>query len=297
MCTLTVIPLRRDGRSAAGYRLVTNRDERHDRPRAEAPTKRRAGDRCAVWPIDPAGGGTWIAVNDRALTLSILNLNLDPPPRRRWHGSPSRAAGDVGHKTQHRSETCATRSRGLLIPRLIDAETADQAMAKLDELDLSPFDPFRLIAVDPLGVRVARWDRRSLTGTPSALAPMCLVSSGLGDHVVSPRLELFREWFASRGFTAEAQDAFHAHRWPDRPEISVMMSRDDARTVSVTTVEAPAEPERPLRMRYGEVGTTGETPVPLDTETGETPVPPDQAIEVDLRRGASLVAISGPTPC
>ena len=44
-----------------------------------------------------------------------------------------------------------------------------------------------------------------------------------------------------------AQDCFHAHRWPGAPGASVLMSREDAATVSITTVEAFA---RGFRLTY-----------------------------------------------
>jgi hypothetical protein len=52
---------------------------------------------------------------------------------------------------------------------------------------------------------------------------------------------------AAAGGPAVAQDAFHHHQWPGRGELSVLMSRADARTVSITTVEIG---ERRVWMEY-----------------------------------------------
>jgi len=80
---------------------------------------------------------------------------------------------------------------------------------------------------------------------------VCLVSSGLGDTLVRPRLELFDQEVLNPGVTPARQDAYHAHRWPDRPEISVAMERAAARTVSRTIVEVvPAR----VTMRYIPIG-------------------------------------------
>ncbi|MEL7087152.1 MAG: hypothetical protein AAGL98_01720, partial [Planctomycetota bacterium] len=69
--------------------------------------------------------------------------------------------------------------------------------------------------------------------------PAMLTSSGLGDHLVeTPRRELFH---AGPFRTPADQDAFHGHRGADRPELSVFMHRDDARTVSRTAVEVAAD--------------------------------------------------------
>jgi hypothetical protein len=51
--------------------------------------------------------------------------------------------------------------------------------------------------------------------------------------------------------TARAQDAFHAHRWEGRGAESVDMAREDARTVSVTTVEVGwGDEASTARVRY-----------------------------------------------
>jgi hypothetical protein len=168
------------------------------------------------------GAGTWIAANTGGLLLCLLNLNpspplMLPPPQ-------------------------VLRSRGLVIPSLIAAADAADAMGALQELDLDAFAPFRLVAVDARGSGVrmieARWDREELALAQPVRPPACFVSSGLGDALVLPRLDLFQAQVgAAHPHDAAAQDRFHQHAWPDRPEISVLMHRDDARTVSVTTVQ------------------------------------------------------------
>jgi hypothetical protein len=53
---------------------------------------------------------------------------------------------------------------------------------------------------------------------------------------VRPRGELFEQVVLSSP-TPSAQDVFHAHAWPDRGSASVMMDREDARTVSTTVCD------------------------------------------------------------
>lgn len=221
MCTLTIIPLR------GGFRLVTNRDESRTRARATPPRAVRVGGVSAAWPVDPAGGGTWVAVSGRGLALSVLNLNERPAREL------ERRADDL--------------SRGLLIPELIGAESAERAASALAERELVRFMPFTLIAADARRLVSARWDRERLEVSSRSLGGACFVSSGLGDALVADRLPLFAELVASRGWTADSQDAFHAHRWPERPERSVLMSREDARTVSRTVVEVDS---RCASLRY-----------------------------------------------
>jgi hypothetical protein len=239
MCTLSFIALGETvAGGAGGVRIVCNRDESRARVAAAAPRWRTIGEGPgrggrAIWPMDLEGGGTWIAASERGLCLCLLSLNLHPEGA----GAPAGAW-----------------SRGLVIPRLIGARGLEGAMRGLERMALGRFAPFRLVGIE-VGeggeggwIAEARWDGERLGIVWHAGPPMCFVSSGLGDSLVLPRLELFEEMVvrgagpehrdcrAKRGGT-EAQDEFHRHAWPDRPEISVMMSRAAARTVSVTTVE------------------------------------------------------------
>lgn len=214
MCTVSIIALRSAG---GAYRLVTNRDEQRTRARGEAPTWRTLGGVRAISPRDPNAGGTWVATSESGLSLCLLNGNLEPPP-----DLPARP-----------------RSRGLLIGSLIGLGSIERVIDGLARMDLSPFPPFRLVGAETAagGPRLfdAFWNRESLVTTVDHRAPVCFVSSGLGDSMVAPRLPLFDE-MVGRNPTAEAQDAFHVHAWAERPEISVLMTRGDAMTVSITSV-------------------------------------------------------------
>lgn len=235
MCTVSIIalkprPLHLAGRipEGVGFRVVCNRDEVRSRAPSGAP-KWRAIERAgvprarAIWPMDMEAGGTWIAAAEHGLVLSLLNLNLEPSPDMR---------GVRGLK-----------SRGLVIPSLIGSADAEEAMRRVQRLNLRAFAPFRLVAADArsgeLRIAEARWDRREIRIASDVRAPACFVSSGLGDSLAQPRLKLFESTvLGTDEAMEEGQDRFHRHTWPERPEISVMMSRADARTVSVTTIEA-----------------------------------------------------------
>jgi len=215
MCTLSVIPTTdRLGRTC-GYRAVMSRDETRDRSPARHPEARDLDSAQGVWPTDADAGGTWFAASERGLTLALLNVNLGP------HEPPNRGV----------------RTRGEIIPSLIDRQKASEAATELRNMNLERYRPFRLVAISRRAVIDCRWDRMRLVERRRRLSPACFVSSGLGDHIVSPRLMLFDSTFSGVSGTAKMQDAFHQHVWPGHEAISVMMSRDDARTTSVTTVE------------------------------------------------------------
>ncbi|HEY1189289.1 MAG TPA: NRDE family protein [Gemmata sp.] len=215
MCTLTVVPC-----GPGALRLAFNRDEQRTRAPGAPPQLRRSGSRSAVWPTDPASGGTWLAVNDAGLVLAVLNVNPTHPPgaRRRM------------------------QSRGAIVPMLLGEESPAAVLAVVDRaLDFPLFAPFRLVLVGQGVVADVRWDGYEPM-TMSRLvggAPRMFTSSGLGDaRVEDVRRELFEELFAGAPETWDAaQVAFHCHRWPGREHLSVNMSREDARTVSHSVID------------------------------------------------------------
>lgn len=223
MCTVTIIT------TQDGFRLVTNRDERRTRPRAIAPAQGSFGDRAAVSPTDPLGGGTWVAATDAGLVYTVLNGNPSPMP-----ALPPKES---------------LVSRGLIIPRIACASTIAEAINLTENLPLERLAPFRLVATDGRTIVEAWWARETLSLSRRGAAPSCWASSGLGDALVQVRLPLFREMVVDAGATPQAQDAFHRHQWPDNTRLSVRMDREDARTVSRTTVEVSTRTRETL-VRY-----------------------------------------------
>lgn len=222
MCTVTIIP------TAAGFRLATNRDESRARPAAIPPAERTFGAIRALCPTDPVGGGTWVAATEAGMGFTVLNGNPRPmpamPPKDRLV------------------------SRGLIIPSIGEAENLSGAVSLTENLPLERMAPFRLVMCDGRTIVEAWWAREQLSLKRRDLTPSCWVSSGLGDEIVQARHPLFDEIVVRAGAGADAQDAFHAHRWPDNLRASVLMDREDARTVSRTIVEFAAG--QPVRMRY-----------------------------------------------
>jgi hypothetical protein len=226
MCTMTVIPMLDTERSAAtdraqprqtGVRIAFNRDELRSRPSALPPQVRHFGRRRAILPIDPASGGTWIAASDAGLVLALLNLTEPGPPPR-----------------------SGARSRGTIIPALLDVDSIDAVIAGAQDMPAHEFAPFRLIVVD--GDCIVELSSRSgrvhAAAHYSTSMPCLFTSSGLGDWLVEgPRRELFTELGEQGPFDAQRQDEFHRHQWPGRECLSVCMSRPDACTVSCTVIE------------------------------------------------------------
>lgn len=249
MCTVTVIP------TARGHRLCCNRDESRARPAATDALVRRAGDRAAVMPIDPTSGGTWIGVNDAGLVACLLNAN--PGVVR---ASPERWMG--------------RRSRGVIVPRLLTCGTIEEALDSALGLDAADFPPFRLLMICEGRFAVLASDGSVCEAEqPRGLgAPLMLASSGLGDDLVEPhRRGLFDRMLRMHPPEA-AQEEFHRHCWPDRPHLSVVMSRPDARTVSRTDVDVtPGSVELRHERWRDETGTVESSAARLRVQSAVAP--------------------------
>jgi len=205
-------------------RIAFNRDEQRSRPTALPPRIQQFDERRAILPTDPVSGGTWIAVNDTGLAFAVLNVN------------PPLAASCLARLRKR-------RSRGGLIPNLIDCTTLEKAVERIQRLTPTDYPPFRLILLaDGQFVELysdGRLMRESLA--EPILSPRFFTSSGLGDQLVEePRRLLFESFFTPDGDWPSRQDAFHRHSWPNRTHLSVRMSRDDACTVSYTTIDLDA---------------------------------------------------------
>jgi transport and Golgi organization protein 2 len=214
MCTVSIVPI------ADGYRVMCNRDERRTRAVARPPRTFPTEVSWATYPQDPESGGTWIGVNDDGLVLALLN------------------------RTPAGSEPCAwPRSRGSVVPALLACPSIPRALNACDEMDLSRLAPFRIVMAHRSILAVVTVDRTRPAAEQFPLVkPMMFTSSSLGDAVVeTPRRRLFDELVLAGGDWLHGQFCFHRHRWDTRPEISVQMAREDAATVSRTTIAVTAK--------------------------------------------------------
>lgn len=219
MCTLTFIARKNS------YLIGMNRDERLTRQVAILPQVTGAGALEAVYPRED-GSGTWIASNALGVSFALLNRN------------PSANAAKL-------------RSRGEVIPAMLESPSVRQAAATMERLDLRGILPFRLIGFFPQESAVTQWnwDTQRLQIFTLPWQTRHWFSSGISD-------ELARE---VRGLTcSEARrhpDAgspgwlrnLHASHAPERGSFSVCMHRPDAASVSYTEIACK---NAQLTMRY-----------------------------------------------
>lgn len=211
MCTVSIVPL------PGGFRLMCNRDELRTRPAALAPRQVRVGRGEAIMPIDPQGGGSWIAVTSTGLVVTVLNRSTPNDPQ---NGVP-------------------LRSRGELITTLAECDRIDTVAEAIRRIDASGYGGFRIVAAAGHDLLVATSNGRDVEIVRQVLdRPVVFTSSSLGDAAAERmRIPLFEAMVLHNREPLEAQREFHAHRWPSCDVFSVLMSRDDARTVSRSTIE------------------------------------------------------------
>ena len=214
MCTVSIVA------HADGLRMISNRDECLDRAIAREPRIVSLGPRLAAMPTDPTGGGSWIGVNNGGLVAAVLN---------RYPLAP-RATGKQW------------TTRGALVPMALACESIEAVLASLLRVDAAQFQPFRLVLAHRNDIALIIGDSRELTWASSTLGEPCmLTASSLGDFLVDgPRRRLFDWLMGDPGAPLRGQALFHRHQWADKRDISVVMERGDAATVSRTTVDVSA---------------------------------------------------------
>ena len=175
MCTVTV--LRRPADSWP-LLLAANRDELAQRP-WRPPARHWPAQPDVIGGLDVAGGGTWLARNDRGVIAAVLNRinTLGPAPGR--------------------------RSRGELPLLALAASSAGDAATAIRSLDPLAFRPFNMVLAD---ARDAFWIRatdgsdengRAEVFVESLPEGLSMVTAYDRDDARSPRIRRYRPLFAA----------------------------------------------------------------------------------------------------
>jgi len=251
-----------------GYQVFFNRDEQKGRALAYSPKYFNERGIKYLMPVDPVGGGTWIAINQAGLSICLLNYYQKSTPRK-----------DL-------------ISRGLLVKSLVSNTSLTKIRYALSKLPLQRYAAFTLLVfpshltAQAGDVYAVRWDGDVLT-TVTAVSPMVSSSVALTevtnyreDHHNSILLQ-HQVLFTGDGCNDElemkttpdllvtdcvdeniieltnlrriedknslALTRFHASHEPTPSYLSVCMHRDDAHTVSFTHLIAT---RKQLKMNY-----------------------------------------------
>lgn len=221
MCTVSWL------RQAEGYVLLSNRDERHTRKPASGPRVGNSRGVSFVAPVDGDYGGSWIGANQFGLTLCLLNRYVDHRGAR------------LGTADESADPDRDYASRGLLLSDLLDCRHCEDASERLNDIDLSRFRPFTLLALSSDHTPILiDWNGAERSIEIDAEARMPLTSSSFqGPNVTTVRRNVFAEMVSQRGRVDTALlHQFHRSHLHERGPYSVCMHRDDAATVSLSIV-------------------------------------------------------------
>ncbi|MEH6576425.1 MAG: NRDE family protein [Amphritea sp.] len=226
MCTLSwlVEPL--------GYQLFFNRDEQRSRTKALPPQHYENTGVAVLMPLDPDGGGSWIAVNEHGLSLCLLNFYQGTLP------------------------TGLLKSRGQLLKSLTHIDNLTELTVQLSSINLGDYAPFTLIAFARQfsktgGIRVVhkafQWDGYELNSLQTT-SPMTSSSVDF-ESVSAARKQRYCE-LPHESSTADLLAYHQGHQRTNdhqhqamtkKGHKSVCMHRDDAHTVSFSHIEVTAE--------------------------------------------------------
>jgi len=212
MCTLSYLL------TDNGYELFFNRDEQRSRQIALTPEINKENQ--AIYPIDPQGKGTWLAVNQQGLSLALLNY----------------------YQACDNSKTQSYVSRGQLIPTLMLQlkNTKNKSISDLlQAIDLSIYQPFQLatfpnnLSKTSEKVSFYQWDGSKLVLTNKEQP---FTSSGVDfDYVEKQRKDKFKQLICPKNATREQFKNFHSSQ-ETAGKYSVNMERFDAKTVSISHI-------------------------------------------------------------
>ena len=212
MCTVTWL------RERGGYTLLCNRDELLSRKTALVPAVKQHGGVRFIAPEDGDYGGAWIAVNQFALSVCLLNRYQD--------------SGADG--TNH-------TSRGLLLLDMAECSSGAEVLRKVRAVDLIRFQPFSLLALEPdRDALVIEWTGSTCSIRDEGESAMPLSSSSYKTaSVIEARRSCFEQLTTGRSrLDAATLFRFHASHSPGRSAYSPCMHRENSRTVSFSSIKA-----------------------------------------------------------
>ena len=208
MCTLTYLL------TDSGYELFFNRDEQVSRVIATPPEFHL--EKNAIYPIDPLGKGTWIAVNQKGMSLVLLNY----------------------YQAMKGEQGTDFISRGQLIVSLLSNKT--DPIQQLAKINLRQFQPFQIcifnhdISKDNDCVKSLIWNGNELVDAEIDL-PITSSSKNY-QQVKLKRQEKYNQITNHTPPTRQELTEFHYSN-KTTEQYSVNMIREDARTVSISHIK------------------------------------------------------------
>jgi hypothetical protein len=208
-----------------GYRLYFNRDEQRSRTRAERPRLVEWKGTELIAPIDPQGGGSWIALNRNGIIAFVLN------------NYAATRNGDGAERFRSRGEiplTVASQSDFLSCVRSIETFGNDS------------YRPFLVGVLSAQGgVTLTSWNGVTLEAVDVDRS-FVTTSSYRSLEVESYRQNRYEELKASNGegWAWSQAMSYHQDLAHSDPAFNPLMARDDAETHCISVITATSENSR-----------------------------------------------------
>lgn len=214
MCTVTFIPGRQ------GIFLTSNRDEKHWRQDAALPRAYSLASGKVMFPKDPNGGGTWIAVHENGNAIVFLN------------------GGIVAHEPR----PPYNKSRGLVLLDFIDNKHPYTCFLNTP---LDNIEPFTAIIWENNRLYECRWDGRQKHAVEADAGLSHIWSSvTLYDkETIAKRSAWFKDWLCNNETPGQEEILrFHQFTGDGDTHNDLRMNRNGrVFTVSVTSVAIGAD--------------------------------------------------------
>lgn len=209
MCTVTFVP------SKNGIFLTSNRDETRDRIPACLPEAHNYHGCELIYPEDPQGGGSWIALKANGDSAVLLN----------------------GGFIKHEPEPPYRKSRGWV---LIDILGSSNPVSHFRLINLNGIEPFTLILLIACCLWEVRWDglHKYCVSLPADKPHIWSSVMLYGHEVVLKREQWFREWWESTK-EIHLDSVLDFHRYAGNGDVRndlVMYRANQKCTVSITTI-------------------------------------------------------------
>ncbi|HXB30998.1 MAG TPA: NRDE family protein [Puia sp.] len=199
MCTVTYIP------SGNHFFFTSSRDEHADRPIATFPEQHEIKRKHLLFPTDPEGGGSWIAVHESGNTAVLLNgatkVHIPVPPYR--------------------------KSRGLILLDIISDKSPVKAFS---DLDFNMIEPFTIILFENNNLYSCKWDGniRSLESIDRFQARIWSSVTLFAPETILKREKWFVSWIANNPHPSVADIIrFHLQGGDGDPVNDINMNREN----------------------------------------------------------------------
>jgi hypothetical protein len=242
-------------RERGGYDLFFNRDELHTRAPESPPERGERNGVAFLAPRDGARGGTWLLVNERGVTVCLLN---DYASARQIVVAASASESTVPPLAGARGYAL---SRGEIVLACAGATSPDDAIASVRAQPLARIAPFHLLVLAPdAEPRLLHWNGQALNERVGGeVSPPFSSSSFATAEVIAARVRRFAAYAREPAApTPDELNAYHRQHDARAGAHSVLMRRTDAATRSICHVQVNAAR---VRLDYTAVAWSAGGPV------------------------------------